>query len=846
VIEADQHYAGRGDEVWLTLLEQLLAHEVKQIAFTFLPERVSERFYQTAVESGQVVFGVRAVSDVESLEKVLQQIPSAAADKKTVYGLIDSAPNQHGVSREQHAAVRANGLLFPSFEKRVEGRISGEESVLTDTDFRVNFIGADERIPRLGIQRVLSGGLVSELVAGRTVLVGVNGLESMAYYFTPVATDERLTSDVMFHAFALDTLLSKRHIDELSDWAFLPLIILITVASLFFCQWLSFQMSLTLSLAATLVYIIACWLALHLFSIWIPLAELLLAQWLSFAMVWRYRVNQENQNLDQMLLGLSLKLREKTNPVSFYLTDEPWEQLIAMINQTLNLNRLIFLERVPGDHRLKEIQALNCSIDDIKEMRRDYERVPYSTAISENKPILLDREYLKAIENEEQQYLAPLIFAGEVLGFWAFSIEPDKVVSRSKFNALTHDFMVQISEILHYRQEWQKRIRLERSKLWSYLRVEGGSEHLQQLNQSVTLMDRRVSELQEVFNSINTSCIVYDLFGRVLLVNKHMEEFAQALDLRLFNITMLEFITEITGCDEADARNLLQQIIIDHETISIPVTNAVMKRSFMLHIRPLHNEDKKNQEELIPDESNIFQINGVLCELVDMTELKGLYQLKEKMLERFNFQIRNDLSSILFALPMLEDQRAGKEEKQFALSNIQGKIDETLNMLELVKQQMDVEIEHMLTSSLLCYPVDGRMPLQRVVAQLQEMVEGRGIKMHLQLPELISLVFASQQELEIVLQAVLLAIIEDTYEAGDIWIKMEEKEQNMFYHIHNSGIGISDNNLQQFQDSRVTQESEILKFHHAIRCVNRWGGSFNITSQMGEGSTAELLLRRFI
>lgn len=846
VIEMDSSFADRGDDVWLALLNKLLEYDVKQIAFSFLPEQASEQFYQLAVDSKKTVFGVQFIKHSEDSEQDILLIPQAVTNKKIVYGLISTFPSQGGVYREQHGVIKANSISFSAFEKRVAEEVLADLESLPDNDFRVNFIGNQNRIPRIRIERVLSGGLISELVSGRTVLIGVNKYPIRSRYYTPVSTDQHLTSEVLFHAFALDTLLSDRQISVFSSWAFLILIILITGASLFFCQWLTFQMSMTVSMISTLMYVLVCGVTLHVFFIWIPVTELLLAQWLTFTLVWRYRLTQEKQSLDQMLLGLSLKLREKVKPISFYRTDEPWEQLISMINQSLHLNRLIFLERVQGDHRLKEITALNCSINDIKEMRRDYERTPYSTAISENRPILLEQDYLTAVDIDEQQYMAPLVFAGDILGFWVFTVSSDIVVSKAKFNTLTQAFMVQISEILHYRQQWQKRMQIDQSKLWSYLRVEGGAEHLHQMNQSVVLLDKRNSELHEVFNSIKTSCILYDLFGRVLLVNKYMEEFAQSVNLRLFNITMLEFIVEITGNNVDYARNLLQQIIFDHESISIPVIHGAMNRSYMLHMRPLKNQDERIQDELIPDESQVFQISGVLCELVDMTELKSLYQLKEKMFERFSFQVRNDLSSILFGLSILDDQQSSKDEKQFVLENIQGKVDETLNMLEVVKKQMDVEIESMVTHTLLCYPVDGRLPLQRAVAQLKNRLEQREINIHLQLPELISLVFASPQELEVVLHAVLLAMIEDTYEAGEIWIEVEEKEQNVFYHIYNKGIGISDNKLQTFEESGLTEESEILKFHYAIRCVNRWGGSLNITSQMGEGSRAELLLRRFM
>lgn len=846
VIEMDSSYAERGDEVWLTLLKQLLAYDVRQIAFTFLPEQVSEQFYQLAVDSGKTIFGAHVAKNQDGSGWVVPLLPMSAQDKKISYGLISAVSSQQGVFRQQHRVVKANGLTLPSFEKRVVGGEPDKTTDLSESDFRVNFIGNQNRIPRIGIQRVLNRGLINELVSGRTVLVGVNSHETLAQYYTPVSTDDQRTSEVMFHAFALDTLLSDREISVIADLTLFFLILLITGITLFQCQWLTFQMSLLVSTISTVFFILLCWLALHGFNLWIPIVELLLALWLSFSLVWRYRVTQEDESLDQMLLGLSTKIREKVVPVSFYNSEQPWEQLIAMITQTLSLNRFILLERVQGDHRLKEIKASNCSIDDIKEMRRDYERTPYSTAITENRPILLDRIYLEEVEVEEQQYLAPLIFAGEILGFWAFTVEKDKIRSETRFNALTHAFMEQISEILHYRQEWQKSMQIEQNKFWQYLRVEGGAEQLQQLNQYVTLMDKRDSELQEVFNSIHTRCILYDLFGRVLLVNKDMEAFAQTVDLRLYNMSMLDFVSEISGYNEAEARSLLQQIIFDHEVVSMPITNEKMKRSFMLYLRPLQYQDEKGSNEVIPDESSVFQISGVLCELVDMTELRGLYQLKEKMFERFSFQIRNDLSSILFALPMLDDPQTDVKERQFVLENIQGKVDETLNTLDLVKQQMDVEVEQMLTNKLLCYPVNGRLPVQNVTAQLQEKIEQRGIKIHLQLANLISLVFAAPLELEIVLHAVLLAMIEDAYEGGDVWVEVEEKEQHVFYHIYSNGIGISDKKLQQLQEGGGIQDSETVKFHDAIRCINRWGGSLNISSQMGEGSRAELLLRRFL
>jgi len=80
------------------------------------------------------------------------------------------------------------------------------------------------------------------------------------------------------------------------------------------------------------------------------------------------------------------RLQDYMLPPDFYKLDEHWGQVITFVDQTLNLNRVIFLEKVEGDHRVREVQALRCSLDDIDERRRDFERVPYSDAIAEGGP----------------------------------------------------------------------------------------------------------------------------------------------------------------------------------------------------------------------------------------------------------------------------------------------------------------------------------------------------------------------------------------------------------------------------------------------------------------------------
>ncbi len=402
--------------------------------------------------------------------------------------------------------------------------------------------------------------------------------------------------------------------------------------------------------------------------------------------------------------------------------------------------------------------------------------------------------------------------------------------------------MAQISEILYYRMEWQKRLAQENNKLWRYLNFSAGTKPYQMLNQSVTLLDRRISELQQVFNSLNTGGVLYDLFGRVLLLNKYIEELTLSVDLKLYNMTALDFISTVTGYDMINARLIMQKTIFDHEKVSIPISRFKEDRDYILHIRPLELEE---HNQLLNDSIPVFQLIGILCELEDVTELKAIYRLKEQMFERFGFQIRNDLSTMVFALSILEDNNTSIDEKAFALTSIQGKIEETLTTLNSVNEQINTEIES-LAASLGRYPINGLEAINKAIAVLGEYAARRSIRLHLKQPSLLSLVYASPTELYSVMHSILTAMIDDCFEGEQVRIDIEEKNTLIHYHFRNKGIGIANNKLQQLNENIAAMSTDLLKMEELIHYVEYWQGHIDFSEQVGVGSSVTLSIQRFL
>lgn len=211
----------------------------------------------------------------------------------------------------------------------------------------------------------------------------------------------------------MNTLLQKKQL-VVSDWlSKFAIICIATLAGLVVFHYSSISVVLAAIVALSLVYILAAWFVFYYFGYYPPIVEVVLAQGLSFVFVLRSKVRQREAQVQLTVLETLHLIREKVHPTSFMASKEHWAQVLNLVNQTLYMKRVIFLESIADKHVVKEIISLNCSIDDIAEMRRDYHRSPYTWALEANGPIEVE-DYLSQSSEPEVQFLVPLVFAGHL------------------------------------------------------------------------------------------------------------------------------------------------------------------------------------------------------------------------------------------------------------------------------------------------------------------------------------------------------------------------------------------------------------------------------------------------
>ena len=84
------------------------------------------------------------------------------------------------------------------------------------------------------------------------------------------------------------------------------------------------------------------------------------------------------------------------------------------------------------------------------EQRRDYQRAPYSDAIKASGVVLVTRPFFKQLTESERQYITPLMYAGDIRGFWALTVSTQPDFDEQAFCHNVNAFAKQVGELLFH------------------------------------------------------------------------------------------------------------------------------------------------------------------------------------------------------------------------------------------------------------------------------------------------------------------------------------------------------------------------------------------------------------
>jgi len=816
---------------WALITTRLLAAGARQIVFVSAltddeQDRLLSRQNYSRILIGHPLVSPKSVSHIQ---------PNALRDDRddnTLFGVLAMPTGEGGIYRDQWAVYRVGPQLLPTIEKRAVMSIGGAEPT---GRFLLNFHRGWE-LPRVDVGRFEKELPLPELVRGKTVMIGYAASPYLAQFNAPGLPEGRLLTQLEFHGLATDTLLQDKEVVSVGMIGKGLLFLAYSLVLVIMFQPLRMNTAFWVICVFGGVLIGVTWLLLSYFDLWLPVTELILITLLIFGVVYRAKAKADDDRLRQLFVDASNKLENRVPLADFSESQEHWIHVANFVDQVLQLDRMILLERVVDDHRVKEIQSLRCTIRDIDELRRDYLRFPYTEAIKQRGLIEIDinrRPFLKVKFSTERQFLAPLTFGNETFGFWAFALTSE-ISEFQRFKAMADNIAEQIGHLLYQRQIAMQRSSLENQPWRRYLGDD--TLHLyKKMSWAVTALERRVTSLEQMFSGLSTAAIVFDLFGRVTLINDLMAQYLRGSGISPFEMTVADFIEKLTGRSSEEVRHTMQTLLTDSSPLLLPASlPGKDKARFMLFVRSL----QQGAEEIV--EASPFRIPGLLLELIDGAEMHHLHRMKSELVQHLNHQLNNDLATVLGANQLMSMDPQSQVEMRAVIETQGRSAANTITRIQDLLNQ-DINVDYGGT-----FPVDPHEAIKSVIDRLQPKACEREIEFDVQLQMTPFLVYANPRLLEDTLATLFEFLLDSAAERTSIVMSVTVHLDRTEFNFNNRGFGLPQERLDKIlEDSAESSNGNFEKLRLCLRRITTWGGKAKALSALETGYVLSIQLRTF-
>lgn len=698
-------------------------------------------------------------------------------------------------------------------------------------------------LPNMTAQQALSGGVIKELFEDK--LVFVQASPNASYEPLPLADSlaQNQVSYIELQALAAETLYHNYDL-KLLPFALKALFLLVLYFAIFFLlQVINANGILLLEGLLLTSGVVLAYLFFTAFNLVFPFGELFLSQLMVLLQFLMSEKRRESRILSSRAARLKARLSQKIQPDTFLKAEDPWKNLHIFIDQHLHMRRSILLARVEKEHRVKAIHSLNCTIDDIEEQRRDFQRAPYSTAIELQRPYrLTNKKYFKDVTASEVEYVVPLIFAGEVLGFWALTIDPEKNWSSTVFEQNLMRFAGELSELLYHRNRyvtWQTR---ENRFFRQIVNLNYAVKEQHELDASIEMLERRVDLLQNVFSGNSSALVLYNLFGQVLTSNQKMDKLASSLDLKLFTISAHDALIQLTGESSSQIKKLMLQITLHHRVVEWPISSPNLDSEYVLRVRPVEREARRN-EDVSP-----FWLAGILFEFIDVHLVQQVVERKRGLYRYYFNKLDSKLAAIKAVAAQLENQASEHHQQQLA----------QLNSLFDEVSQFSTETRHMLelqhhSNELL--PVNPMQIIKTNIRKNTKLIKSKGVKVEYHWPEIPPLCLASVDQFERLLNLIFSLLVNDSQaDEGVLTVSLRDfsddhNQHRIEAHFSNNGYGVPKEQFESLNSREsvelFSESNELAKLLYFARQIEEWGAELEISTDLGKGFRIKLCLPAF-
>lgn len=748
---------------WDELANDLISRGAAQVIFTDVP--ISQNAtVETLFKNPKVILGADLASDVGL------HAASVISDPLL------------GVHRYQRYAYRVGDKAVPSLEALAASRLGIH--VPKEERYLVDFSGNASGFPRMKLNQVLSLDLIDDVVRGRVILIGPAGNGFSRTVVTPITEGNRQVTELEYHGYALDTLLRGTPVASLHPIAKGLVVIGIWLVCLLILQPMPFRKAVLTASFLALGLVSFAWLLLSQ-GFHLPVLGSILVIGSSLVSIFLSKTESQNQALARLATETNLAASGRLAGQSVPFDDAFWSHVLAMVDQILPLTRVVLLERGNGGKHVREVRSLRCTVNVIEERRRDFWRAPYSTAIEKGEAIEVGK-YLMAAEPGEHQFLAPLVWSGQVLGFWVFGIHRSQMTNRSTLMHAINVLSKQLSELMFERR--QNMMQLATTASWREHLIDQRDLSIQTLSQHLNMIDRHINVLEDMFNGLEAPTMVYDLFGRPLVSNARMKSLLQAAEVQAEAQSVADLLETVCSLSSEEARAALVGVVFNGDSFEREA--RVGNTRYVLHVSRLRN----SAVQVTSGEEVLQHIHGLMIQLLPVTNLEKREREHSQRLLRGT------------ELPPDGEGSLGAQEGE-----------ESVDVLHAVEE---------------------------AIASTASSPEHEALSFAVNAPKSNAKVLANPRKLKDILTALIRFLAEDSKQQGKITVNLDTNEEGLVIALQNNGFGMPNEKLQAMLDGPALPKSDYLRRIKQLR-NSAFGnhGRLALRSTVGGGYVAQATMR---
>jgi len=571
------------------------------------------------------------------------------------------------------------------------------------------------------------------------------------------------------------------------------------------------------------------WLMLSYANIMLPLSDLLIIFLILVLYLLNYTKSAAMKEESGLIRNLSYKLREKVVHTSFFNSNQSWQEMANLINKLFPLEKSIFLEKIKNEKYLHEVVSLNCEFEDFNEKRRDVTKEPYLSAAKARKLTISSRVLFKKLEQDKKEFIMPLIYFNEIIGFWIFTIDEKCLAEIENIKEDLSLCSKEVSRLLYEHRRFQKN-RLKHqgtyvNKFMSIYKLEIKNPYISAIKNSFSIFMKRMHLTEIIMDNIHSNIIVYDIFGKVVNINNSMNSLLQKENIKTYSLNAREMLEELTDMSRKDIVKLMKNIVYDkskhEEIIYFKHTN----KRYLLSIVPITQEKIENKFT-----GNYFMgVYGIIFEFIDFSYIDYIVQLKSDVLHT---SIRKS-QSYLKGLDRLLDkyfeqcQHIQNDQKRFLETKINSNILELKASNNELKEYMTDDYTKTLSD---IYPINMIKMLQGISNRMKEEYAVNNIEIDLHTSETDIYVMVRFEKVRILMRTLLNYLIDDCDENGKVTIHLSKHNQILEIVMQSSGVGVPQIQLDTFLNAE-----DVSGFSKLSKALIPCNGTVKVTSSMGSG-----------